>query len=180
MSFQRNRLQSGLTPLSTAVTPVYQVKLEDVLDRKHLPPLGLKDFEEYLLFVEECPEYLYFTLWLKEYSKRYDQWMSQRRRPSLKPSSANYRVQNSTETSPSVAVFYAKAQQTFFAPGADYQLDAPSDVLAPFVANTADDDDTGSGPYGVHPNPAVFTELGLIAHQRLKHSLDRFVEGETY
>lgn len=40
------------------VTPLFKVRLEDVLERKHLPPLGLKDFEEWLLFVELSPENL--------------------------------------------------------------------------------------------------------------------------
>ena len=40
------------------ITPTFDVKLEDVLQRKHLPPLGLKDFEEWLLFVEGCAENL--------------------------------------------------------------------------------------------------------------------------
>jgi hypothetical protein len=63
--------------LYVPVTPVVSVKLADVLDRKHLPPLGdfphesaryhfnvsarvlgLKDFEEWLLFVEQSPENL--------------------------------------------------------------------------------------------------------------------------
>lgn len=40
------------------IQPHYEVSLEDVLDRKHLPPLGLKDFEEWLLFVDGTPENL--------------------------------------------------------------------------------------------------------------------------
>jgi hypothetical protein len=57
------------------VTPVYNVQLEDILNRKHLPPLGtpfalllsgcklilptgLKDFEEWLVYVEHSPENL--------------------------------------------------------------------------------------------------------------------------
>lgn len=40
------------------ITPSFEVKLEDVLKRKHLPPLGLKDFEEWLLFVEGSAENL--------------------------------------------------------------------------------------------------------------------------
>jgi hypothetical protein len=56
---------------------MFKVKLDDVLNKKHLPPLGidfhafhllansltfcsgLKDFEEWLLFVEGCPENLF-------------------------------------------------------------------------------------------------------------------------
>ncbi|KJA23313.1 hypothetical protein HYPSUDRAFT_40154 [Hypholoma sublateritium FD-334 SS-4] len=48
---------SGLL-LTGAVTPLIDVRLEDILDRQHLPPLGLKDFEEWLLFVEMSPENL--------------------------------------------------------------------------------------------------------------------------
>jgi len=44
---------------SFSVTPLFDVRLDDVLDRRHLPPLGLKDFEEWLLYVELCPENLY-------------------------------------------------------------------------------------------------------------------------
>ena len=40
------------------IQPQYDVRLEDVLERKHLPPLGLKDFEEWLLFVEGTAENL--------------------------------------------------------------------------------------------------------------------------
>ena len=61
-------------PTHTTVTPIFQVSLEDVLARRHLPPLGLKDFEEWLLFVEQCPEHLYFVLWLREYTQKYDAW----------------------------------------------------------------------------------------------------------
>ncbi|KAF9064404.1 hypothetical protein BDP27DRAFT_1367229 [Rhodocollybia butyracea] len=41
------------------VTPIFHVRLEDILDWKHLPPLGLKDFKERLLYVELSPENLY-------------------------------------------------------------------------------------------------------------------------
>ncbi|KIJ61137.1 hypothetical protein HYDPIDRAFT_64396, partial [Hydnomerulius pinastri MD-312] len=47
---------------SCGMTPVLDVRLDDVLARQHLPPIGLKDFEEYLLYVEQAPENLYFTL----------------------------------------------------------------------------------------------------------------------
>ncbi|KAJ7212179.1 hypothetical protein GGX14DRAFT_622225 [Mycena pura] len=59
---------------SCGVTPVFQVRLDDILERKHVPPLGLKDFEEWLLYCEDAAENLYFILWLKEYTVRYQQW----------------------------------------------------------------------------------------------------------
>ncbi|KAI0071694.1 hypothetical protein K474DRAFT_1606486 [Panus rudis PR-1116 ss-1] len=47
---------------SWSITPQFKINLQDVLDRKHLPPLGLKDFEEWLLFVDNCAENLYVPL----------------------------------------------------------------------------------------------------------------------
>ncbi|KAG1762750.1 hypothetical protein EDD22DRAFT_541656, partial [Suillus occidentalis] len=70
---------------SCGVTPFLEVHLDDVLERRHLPPLGLKDFEEYLLYVEQSPENLYFLLWLKEYTTRYHIW-SQRTNTISAPS----------------------------------------------------------------------------------------------
>ena len=41
------------------ITPHFRIPLEEILDRKHLPPLGLKDFEEWLLLIDRMPECLY-------------------------------------------------------------------------------------------------------------------------
>ena len=40
------------------ITPHFRIPLDEILDRKHLPPLGLKDFEEWLLFIDRTPECL--------------------------------------------------------------------------------------------------------------------------
>ena len=40
------------------LTPVYEVRLEDVLHGKHLPPLGLPEFELYLAYTERSAENL--------------------------------------------------------------------------------------------------------------------------
>ncbi|EED77317.1 predicted protein [Postia placenta Mad-698-R] len=47
---------------SLSIVPRFEVRLDDILDRKHLPPLGLKDFEEWLLFVEQAAENLHLQL----------------------------------------------------------------------------------------------------------------------
>lgn len=54
------RFVSSRHSLSNAstVTPLLKVTLDDVLNRRHLPPLTLKDFEEWLVFVEGHPQYL--------------------------------------------------------------------------------------------------------------------------
>ena len=43
---------------SWGITPHFRIPLNEILDRKHLPPLGLKDFEEWLLFIDRMPECL--------------------------------------------------------------------------------------------------------------------------
>ncbi|KAG2153059.1 uncharacterized protein EDB93DRAFT_240495 [Suillus bovinus] len=172
---------------SCGVTPFLDVHLDDVLERKHLPPLGLKDFEEYLLYVEQSPENLYFLLWLKEYTTRHHIW-SQRTKiiSSLTPPGTpiqQHPFPSPPSSDPSLALFYAKAKQTFFTPGAEYELDVPSDILAPFhcspqnhmfftrVRGTAISNLAPS----VHPDPAVFTEVALETRAMLKESLSRFV-----
>ena len=55
------------TTRSFKITPKFDLKLEDMLNAKYLPPLGLKEFEEYLLFVEHSAENLYFFMWLRKY-----------------------------------------------------------------------------------------------------------------
>jgi len=146
--------------------------LDDVLNRKHLPPLGLKDFEEWLLFVEGCPENLYFILWLKEYASRYDQWVTQTR--SAKSESnfkEKYRFSNQIQHSTGLTLFYLRAKQTFFTPGADYELNIPSDVLSPFH----------TGHFvSPHPDPIVFSDVAWQVHNMLKDSLDRFVLASYY
>ncbi|KDQ62399.1 hypothetical protein JAAARDRAFT_30306 [Jaapia argillacea MUCL 33604] len=135
---------------SLGVTPVFEVKLEDVLNRRHLPPLGLKDFEEWLLFAENSPENLYFVLWLKEYTKRYNEWIAQSK-GKFKPTHSNsysipsvssedechdefeYHVSPApAPPSAALSLFYQRAKQTFLTPNAEYELQVASDILAPF------------------------------------------------
>ncbi|KII90740.1 hypothetical protein PLICRDRAFT_39316, partial [Plicaturopsis crispa FD-325 SS-3] len=151
------------------VVPIYKVDLDDVLQRKHLPPLGLKDFEEWLLYVERCPENLYFILWLEEYTTKYQAWAAQHVRHSRTQSTSTYRVAPPTAMSSSaLAMFYLRAKQTFLTPNAPYELrNVPSDALAPFH--------TMHFP-SPHPDPAVFAELRAEVRSMLEESLARFVK----
>ncbi|TDL22121.1 hypothetical protein BD410DRAFT_815053 [Rickenella mellea] len=151
---------------SCGVTPVFNVQLEDVLNRKHLPPLGLKDFEEWLLFVEQCSENLYFILWLREYTAKYNQW-ALRSKSKPKHLQGGYRVSWPAHTSPSLAMSYARAKQTFFTPNSSYELALSSEVLLPFRKSNF-----GSP----HPDPAVFTEVAAEVTKMLRESLRRFVQ----
>ena len=178
---------------SCGLTPVLQVRLDDVLDRKHLPPLGLKDFEEYLLYVEQAPENLYFILWLKEYTARYHAWAQRAKATfvtnnnTLKignvPSAPRRLLRNPPPPDPSLAMFYARAKQTFFTPRADYELDIPSDILGPFHSSSQNPALQPRAPnssalwysQSAHPDPAVFTEVAIEARSMLYESLQRFV-----
>ncbi|KAJ3788345.1 hypothetical protein GGU10DRAFT_432440 [Lentinula aff. detonsa] len=146
---------------SCGVTPVFNVRLEDILDRKHLPPLGLKDFEEWLLYVELSPENLYFILWLREYTIRH------RRSKHLRDEARQYGLEWPNYSS-QLAMFYARAKQTFFTPNSHYELNVPSDMLAPFHMSH-------SSP---HPDPAVFDQIAIEAQKMLKDSLQRFVSAQ--
>ncbi|CAA7261522.1 unnamed protein product [Cyclocybe aegerita] len=152
---------------SCGVTPLFKLRLEDVLDRKHLPPLGLKDFEEWLLFVEMSPENLYFTLWLREYKQRYNQWKAQTAFQS-KGIPTGYPLNWSAQYSSQLAMFYARAKQTFFTPASEYELNLSSSLLAPFhKANMPP-----------HPDPALFAEVESETYRMLDESLRRFVTAQ--
>ncbi|KAG5648311.1 hypothetical protein DXG03_004883 [Asterophora parasitica] len=151
---------------SCGVTPLIRIRLEDVLNRKHLPPLGLKDFEEWLLYVENCPENLYFTLWLREYTAKYHQWAGACK--AQRQMAGQYRDQLPTPSSSHLAMFYARAKQTFFMPNSTYELDLPSNILAQF--HTSD--------LCQHPDPITFHEVSQETHRMLEKCLDRFVNAQ--
>ncbi|KAG1733034.1 uncharacterized protein EDB91DRAFT_1238656 [Suillus paluster] len=161
---------------SCGVTPFVDVNLDDVLERKHLPPLGLKDFEEYLLYVEQSPENLYFLLWLKEYTTRYHIW-AQRTKATLAPATPD----------PACTTTISHSAQTFFTPGAEYELDVPSDILAPFPLPSSElcafsrirGPTAVSNPPNAHPDPAVFIEVALETRAMLRESLSRFVRAAS-
>ncbi|PPR07794.1 hypothetical protein CVT26_014979 [Gymnopilus dilepis] len=148
---------------SCGVTPLFKVRLEDVLDRKHLPPLGLKDFEEWLLFVEMSPENLYFILWLREYKQRYSQWRSQAEF-QRRSAPSDYPLHYSSH----LAMFYARAKQTFLTPGSEYELNLTSSLLGPFHT-------TNMSP---HPDPNLFQEVEVETLRTLEQSLRRFVSAQ--
>ena len=110
----------------------------------------------------------YFILWLKEYTAKYNQWalQSESHRSNASPSTS-YRVTwPIAPTSSSLALFYARAKQTFFTPNrsSPYELNISSDVLSPFHTSNF-----GSP----HPDPVVFTAVAVEVQKMLKESLDR-------
>ncbi|KAI0670797.1 hypothetical protein C8Q78DRAFT_1138400 [Trametes maxima] len=188
---------------SWGITPHFRIPLDEILDRKHLPPLGLKDFEEWLLFIDRAPENLYFILWLRDYSARYSAWARQSRahpasRCSSPPQARAYRTLSAPHPppNPALALFYLRAKETFLTPDGPYALRLPSDVLAPFQTSSLGagvGGPTGGSwlhPFLAHqsdsllgspstppppPDPAVFAEVADRVRAILADSLDRFV-----
>ncbi|KAI0720510.1 hypothetical protein C8T65DRAFT_705746 [Cerioporus squamosus] len=171
------------------ITPHFRIPLDEILNRKHLPPLGLKDFEEWLLFIDHMPECLYFVLWLREYKTRYTAWRRQSKpsspiRCSSNPDARTYRAQSAPPPpNPALTQFYLRAKETFLTPYAPYALPVPLDLLAPFYSSM---DAPGYRPpehlLGVPghnipppPYPEVFEEVEECVIAMLSDSLDRFV-----
>ncbi|KLO12246.1 hypothetical protein SCHPADRAFT_998285 [Schizopora paradoxa] len=172
------------------LTPLFKVQLEDVLARKHLPPLSLKDFEEWLLFIEQSPENLYFVLWLREYERKWAAWERRQQRHN------NHHTTNGTDAaekgrvtfsagstlSPSLALSFERARATFCTPGAPYELCVAPELLAPFFASPAPDSYANAPssqhhttPHAAHPHPSTFGPLSAHLHTRLRASLQRCV-----
>ncbi|CDO71456.1 hypothetical protein BN946_scf184909.g50 [Trametes cinnabarina] len=188
---------------SWGITPHFRIPLDEILDRKHLPPLGLKDFEEWLLLIDRAPENLYFILWLREYSARYSAWARQSRahpqsRASSPPQARAYRTLSAPHPppNPALALFYLRAKETFLTPNGPYALRLPHDVLAPFQSSSlgagVGGPRGGSWPHAISPDrpdalvntpgglppppdPAVFAEVADRVQAILTESLDRFV-----
>jgi hypothetical protein len=149
-----------------------------------LPRSGLKDFEEWLLFVEQNAENLYFILWLREYNARYTQWMNNTRALLKNDSTHPYQFPSSINTNRPLEIFYSRAKQTFFTPNSPYELDLPSDILGAFHAPSLSseslyhppnrDYSASSGALSPHPDPAVFTQVEDQVRSMLQESLDRF------
>ncbi|EMD39949.1 hypothetical protein CERSUDRAFT_112188 [Gelatoporia subvermispora B] len=126
---------------SWSVTPRVSISLEDVLDRKHLPPLGLKDFEEWLLFVEQSAENLYFVLWLREYTARYADWVHHTRSTHARPSSAPSTLSHAPQHLPR-------------SPPPTYALPAvPLQPYAPYTTSSS----AASSPSSRRPRPSYRT-----------------------
>ncbi|KAJ7505385.1 hypothetical protein B0H11DRAFT_418910 [Mycena galericulata] len=152
---------------SCGVTPVFKIQLDDILERRHLPPLGLKDFEEWLLYCEDSVENLYFLLWLKEYTVKHKQWVA---RTAFEINNAgDYRMDWPLHSSSQLAMFYARAKATFCTPNAAYELDLPSIAFGPLH------DASNSSP---HPDPIIFTEIAIATRKTLDESLARFVTAQ--
>ncbi|KAG8790026.1 hypothetical protein FRC12_012882 [Ceratobasidium sp. 428] len=138
---------------SCNVVPIFRVALDDILDGKHLPPLSLKDFEEYLLFDERSAENLYFVLWLREYTKRHRAWFA-----------------TATPSSRSLALSFTRAKSTFFSHSSPHELNLASILISNFL---------NAAKGQPHPPPTVFSQILREVEYMLRESLVRFVAART-
>ncbi|KDQ21189.1 hypothetical protein BOTBODRAFT_168516 [Botryobasidium botryosum FD-172 SS1] len=165
---------------SCRLTPIFQVSLEDVLQGKHLPPLSLKDFEEYLLFQERSVENLYFTIWLKEYAEKYEAEFGAPTNddfigdvPVLRVDDASIDLATlsiDTKVNPSPSSIqlmhsFRRAKQTFFVPGAPLELNLNSNITRDLLDNTERS----------CPSPEMLIPVKEEVDKMLRGSLDRFV-----
>lgn len=110
----------------------------------------------------------YFTLWLREYKQRYNQWKSQASFQQKGNSSHDFPLDFCSQYSSQLAMFYARAKQTFFTPGSEYELNLSSSLLAPFH----------QPDMPPHPDPDMFNGVAAEIYQTLQESLQRFVHAQ--
>ncbi|KAG8870019.1 hypothetical protein FRB98_001940, partial [Tulasnella sp. 332] len=148
------------TVRSLKLTPRYEVSIHDVLDGKHLPPLTLKDFEEYLVFVEHSAENLYFICWLRDYKRTYNAWQH----------SLNATLEESPEkrpqSLPELTLSFSRARATFFDRDSHLELNLPFQEVEALLNN--------SKQYA-HPPPSVLADVERQVESMLRESLMKFI-----
>ncbi|KAG8904398.1 hypothetical protein FRB99_001820 [Tulasnella sp. 403] len=144
---------------SFKITPIYEISLTDVLDGKHLPPLTLKDFEDYLVFEAHSAENLYFICWFREYNAKYRQWQS-----------ANEALPEDKRATfpPELTISFARARGTFFDPSSHLELNLPAELVENLVAQTKQFS---------NPDPSSLIPIQKYVEDMLRESLMKFVVG---
>ncbi|EUC59510.1 transmembrane protein, putative [Rhizoctonia solani AG-3 Rhs1AP] len=113
------------------VVPEYDIPLSDILNDLHASPLSLREFEEYLLYVERTVENLYFCLWLKQYTQTYRDWEQRQPPPaSDTPSTSTFRCPDQSINVP-LAHSFQRAKRLFFDPASQYELNVTEDMIDP-------------------------------------------------
>ncbi|CAE6535896.1 unnamed protein product [Rhizoctonia solani] len=122
-----------------AIIPEYDIPLSEILDDLHASPLSLREFEEYLLYVERTVENLYFCLWFRQYTQTYRDW--ERRQPPTSdtdfgsPSTSTFRRPTGRDRTQSINVplanSFQRAKRLFFDPSSQYELNVTEDMIDP-------------------------------------------------
>ncbi|KAG8865391.1 hypothetical protein FRB96_000281 [Tulasnella sp. 330] len=126
------------------------------MTNKHLYPIALKDFEEYLLFTEHTVENLYFVVWLRDYTRAYDAYMSM---PAEPPESLRV-------VADKLALLFARALATFFDIPSNLALNLPHTLVMP-IREIAEQTSI--------PPPEALHQAHEYVREMLKESLKRFL-----
>ncbi|CAE6469997.1 unnamed protein product [Rhizoctonia solani] len=138
-----------------AIAPEIAVSLDDILTMRHLSPLSLKDFEQYLLFEEYGAENLYFLLWLNDYATQFHSGGSPRR--------LYYSV--------------ARTKATFFSSDSQYELNLAAVRIAEFYSLV---DSAAPGKSPAPPHPDSFVAIRGDVEVMLRTSARRFVQSRSH
>ncbi|CAE6334441.1 unnamed protein product, partial [Rhizoctonia solani] len=140
------------------MVPEMSVSLDEILAMRHLSPLSLKDFEQYLLFEEYGAENLYFLLWLNDYA-------------------ALYHAGN-----PPLRLYHSlvRAKATFFSSDSQYELNLAAVRISEFYAlvdGLVDGVAPGEAP--APPHPDAFAAIRTDVEVMLRTSARRFVKSRS-
>ncbi|GAB1518040.1 hypothetical protein RhiTH_001098 [Rhizoctonia solani] len=140
------------------MVPEMSVSLDEILAMRHLSPLSLKDFEQYLLFEEYGAENLYFLLWLNDYA-------------------ALYHAGN-----PPLRLYHSlvRAKATFFSSDSQYELNLAAVRISEFYA-LVDGlvDGVAPGETPAPPHPDAFAAIRTDVEVMLRTSARRFVKSRS-
>ncbi|KAG8781808.1 hypothetical protein FRC12_021497 [Ceratobasidium sp. 428] len=151
------------------IVPEMEISLEDILSMRHISPISLKDFEQYLLFEEYGAENLYFVLWVKDYTTRF----------------------NANVSPAQLAHCIARAKATFFSSDSHYELNLSASRVSEFFAATGSNPtpeksrnsvySTSSQPLlaSTTPRPSTFTPIYDEVEHMLRLSAHRFVRARS-
>ncbi|CAG8576831.1 7303_t:CDS:2, partial [Acaulospora colombiana] len=173
------------TVRSFKLTPSYRVLLDDVLKGRHLPPLGRKEFEDFLYFKEYSAENLYFYFWFADYERAWTRWANNATHnadptspiPSTATTAKSTRGDNNgggglasfpSKANPGLAMSYARAKKTFFTPGSPWELNLPQKTLQQLLHPSK----PHPGPVQ-HPHPSALAAVKFEVDTYLNDSLTR-------
>ncbi|PVF92124.1 hypothetical protein CPB86DRAFT_238802 [Serendipita vermifera] len=171
------------TVRSFKLTPSYRVLLDNVLKGRHLPPLGRKEFEDFLYFKEYSAENLYFYFWFADYERAWTRWAhathhtdatspitSTTTTKSTRSTNADNASTFSSMPNSALAMSYARAKKTFFTPGSPWELNLPQKTLHQLLHPSK----PHQGP-PQHPHPSAFAAVKFEVDTYLNDSLTRFI-----
>ncbi|KAG8680557.1 hypothetical protein FRC09_018148, partial [Ceratobasidium sp. 395] len=146
-----------------------EVSLDDILNMRHISPISLKDFEQYLLFEEYGAENLYFVLWVKDYTARF----------------------NANASPAQLAHSIARVKATFFHPDSQYELNLSASWVSEFCAATGSNPSPEKSRNSVYsttsqpllasatPHPSTFIPIYDEVEHMLRLSAHRFVRARS-